>query len=297
VAFDTDDSMTLRSAPAALTAALALLLPGAVCAQSLRGSPASLDVQNEMAREHDFSLLATPGQVTKFVDSGFLMEVRPTPHVQLHEVSFPYARPEVGLFVGRLGEQYDAHCGEPLVVTSLTRPESEQPLNASDRSVHPTGMAVDLRVPKRAACRRWLETVLLDLEKKHVLEATREKRPSHFHVAVFPRPYLAYIGALPIEPAPERSAAAGRPAAAGRMASTARVATSSARVAMNPVPAGAAARAAAAAATRRYKVREGDSLWTIARRNATTVAWLRETNRLSSIKIRPGQKLRVHATL
>jgi LysM repeat protein len=270
--------MTLRSASVRLAAVL-LLLPGTATAQSLRGSPASLDVQNEIAREHDFSLLRTPGQVTKFVDAGFLIPVRPSAHVQLHEVSFPYARPEVGLFVSRLGEQYHASCGEPMVVTSLTRPESEQPINASDRSVHPTGMAVDLRVPKRASCRRWLETVLLDLENKHVLEATRERRPSHFHVAVFPRPYLAYVGALPVEPAPERAA------------TTRRVSTT--RVSMNQTP----ARAASTSATRRYKVREGDSLWTIARRNATTVAWLRETNGLSSSKILPGQTLRIPATL
>ena len=38
-----------------------------------------------------------------------------------------YARPEVVLFLERLGKQYREACGEPLVVTSLTRPKSSQP--------------------------------------------------------------------------------------------------------------------------------------------------------------------------
>ena len=35
----------------------------------------------------------------------------------LKEVSFPYARPEIKLFVERLAARYHAHCREPLVVT------------------------------------------------------------------------------------------------------------------------------------------------------------------------------------
>ena len=113
-----------------------------------------------------------------------------------NDVSFPYARPEVELFAQRLGRQYKQACGEDLVVTSLTRPANRQPRNASDRSVHPTGMAVDLRYPWNQACRRWLESVLVSLEKQGVLEATLERRPRHYHVAVFPRQYAAYVEQL-----------------------------------------------------------------------------------------------------
>ena len=109
------------------------------------------------------------------------------------EVSFPYARPEVKTFVERLSEQYRAACGERLVVTSLTRPITRQPPNASVISVHPTGMAADLRRSDSPGCRQWLETVLLDLEGKGVIEATREQYPPHYHVAVFPNPYLQYL--------------------------------------------------------------------------------------------------------
>ena len=257
--------MTLRSASVRLATTLLLLMPTVVGAQSLRGSSASLDIQNQMARVHEFTFLITPRQVTSFVDSGYLVRVQPNPDLQLHEVSYPYARPEVGLFVDRLSEQYHAACGEPLVVTSLTRPETEQPLNASDRSVHPTGMAVDLRMPAKSDCRRWLENVLLDLERKQVIEATREKRPAHFHVAVFPQPYVHYIAALS-DPRSAPLAAAATPAPNTTVATT------------------------------RYKVRSGDSLWAIAHKHATTVERLREANRLSTSRIRAGQVLRIPTT-
>ena len=188
--------MPVLSAPSRLAAALLVLAPALASAQSLRGSASSLDIQNRMAQSHDFSFLETPGRVMRFASLGYLVRVQPNSDFELHGVSFPYARPEVRLFVGRLASQYRAACGERLVVTSLTRPESRQPRNASDRSVHPTGMAVDLRMSRKRSCRRWLEEVLLDLERARVLEATRERRPVHYHVAVFPQPYERYVASL-----------------------------------------------------------------------------------------------------
>ena len=181
---------------------LAILIPFVLCvtapgrAQSLRGSPASLTRQYEQAKRHDYTFLRQPADVQRFVDLGLLVPVRPGPAYDLARVSFPYARPEVKLFLERLGRQYQAACGEKLVVTSLVRPTTRQPRNAADRSVHPTGMAMDLRRSNKASCRRWLERVLLQLEARGVLEATRENRPPHYHVALFPRPYVQYVAAL-----------------------------------------------------------------------------------------------------
>jgi len=171
-----------------------LLVPAAVEGQSLRGSPASVDLQNRVARDHDFTFLNTPDQVRRFVAQGYLVPVRPNRDFTLHAVSFPYARPEVVTFIERLGSQYRTACGEQLVVTSLTRPTSRQPQNASARSVHPTGMALDLRYPRDRKCREWLEDVLLNLERAGVLDATLERYPLHYHVALFPRQYAAYLG-------------------------------------------------------------------------------------------------------
>ncbi len=164
-------------------------------AQSLLGSHESLLRQNEEAREHDFTYLRTSSDVRDYAQQGLLVRLPGNSDYELagEEVSFPYARPEVKTFVERLSTQYREACGERLVVTSLTRPITRQPPNASAISVHPTGMAVDLRRSDSSGCRQWLETVLLDLEGKGVLEATREQYPPHYHVAVFPNPYLQYV--------------------------------------------------------------------------------------------------------
>ncbi len=184
----------------ALLATLPLLSPPPAAAQSLRGSMASMQRQNAEARRHNFTFLASRGQVRHFVDQGYLVPVAGNADFRLKEVSFPYARPEVKEFVERLASQYRSACGEQLVVTSLTRPKSHQPPNASRISVHPTGMALDLRRPWNRNCRRWIEGVLLTLEGRGLLEATYEW-PPHYHVALFPRQYSAYLQGLAGRPA------------------------------------------------------------------------------------------------
>ncbi len=167
--------------------------PGLAEAQSLRGSRASLDLQNRIAAEHDFTYLINSAHMQRFVAAGFLVRVRSNGDYRLKRESPEYARPEVALFIKRLGAQYHSACGEQLVVTSLTRPRSRQPRNASDRSVHPTGMALDLRRSWSRGCRGWLEGTLLQLEEAGVIEATRETRPPHYHIAVFPKQYASYV--------------------------------------------------------------------------------------------------------
>jgi len=162
-------------------------------AQSLKGSRSSLDLQNRVAAEHDFTYIRTSDQVRTFAANGYLVRIRGDGDFELKRMSHPYARPEVQLFLSRLGSQYRAACGETLVVTSLTRPTTRQPGNASSRSVHPTGMAMDLRRSSDRGCRSWMEGVLLSLEREGVLEATYERNPPHFHVALFPRQYEEYV--------------------------------------------------------------------------------------------------------
>ena len=162
-------------------------------AVGLRGTKSSLARQNVQARRHDFTYLVTRSQVLRFVQNGWLVRVPGNADYRLKEVSFPYARPEVKLFIERLASQYRSACGEQLVVTSLTRPKNYQPRNASPQSVHPTGMALDMRRPNNWTCRSWLERVLVTLESRGVLEATYERRPPHYHIAVFPRQYSDYV--------------------------------------------------------------------------------------------------------
>lgn len=167
-----------------------------LAAQTLKGSRESMQRQYQLAVSYDYTFLQTPNAVRDFVKDGYLVEVKPSRTVDLHAVSFPYARPEVKLFVERFGEQYYNTCKEKLTVTSLTRPTSLQPANASESSVHPTGMAVDLRVPRDDKCRRWLESTLLSLEGTGVLDVTREYRPPHYHVAIYTKIYSNYVASL-----------------------------------------------------------------------------------------------------
>ncbi|MEJ2503607.1 MAG: DUF5715 family protein, partial [Gemmatimonadota bacterium] len=150
-----------------------------------------------------FTFLTSRARIRQFVDAGYLVQVPGDRNYTLANVSYPYARPEVKLFLERLGAQYRAACNERLVVTSLTRPRNGQPRNASRRSVHPTGMAVDIRRSNQRSCRSWIEDTLRSLERQGVLEATRERWPPHYHVAVFPRPYARYVAALPDKSLPD----------------------------------------------------------------------------------------------
>lgn len=250
-------------------------------AQSLRGSPVKMQTQNRVARQHDYTFLRTANDVRRFIDLGLLVPVRGNANYGLANVSFPYARPAVRTFVERLAGQYRSACGERLIVTSLTRPMTGQPRNASPLSVHPAGMAVDLRVPANARCRRWLENTLQQLDRQGVVSAIRENSPPHYHVAVFPTPYLHYVTRLTSGSGTTRLA---NSAPAPRPAEQASVAVATAETAAAP---------ATAAMVAGYRVNRGDSLWSIARRHSTTVDALKELNNLRSERIVAGQVLSV----
>jgi hypothetical protein len=160
-------------------------------AVTLSGSRASMLRQNRIAKEEQYSFLRTPTQVRTYVDRGRLVAFEGNADYAVI-ASYPYARPVVLAFVERLSARYREACGERLVVTSLTRPATRQPSNASPLSVHPAGMAVDLRVSGKPACREWLMAELLDLEDMGLLDATLERNPPHFHVAVFPSAFDGY---------------------------------------------------------------------------------------------------------
>lgn len=165
-------------------------------AESLRPSRASLSIQNRQAQAHDFTYIRNPEQLDHFVRKGWLVRLTGNRDYRLYRVSFPYVRPETRMFVERLSSQYRSACGERLVVTSATRPKSHQPRNASPDSVHPTGMALDLRRSSRRSCRQWLDRTLVYLEGRGVLEASIERWPPHYHLAVFPEPYSTYVKSL-----------------------------------------------------------------------------------------------------
>jgi hypothetical protein len=172
-----------RATLVALTLVLAFPTERAA-AQSLRGSRASVARPYRYAEQRDLRFLRTVAGVRRAARLGRVVRLSPSADYRLHDVSLPYVRPATHAFVVELARRYRAACGERLVVTSATRPRSAQPSNASTRSVHPTGMAVDLRRPS-GRCLTWLRRDLLAQERRGRIEATEEHRPAHFHVAVY----------------------------------------------------------------------------------------------------------------
>lgn len=249
--------------------------PGDSVAQSLRGGEASMREQHQRALDYDYTFLTDPAHVRSFVRQKLLVPLEGNRNYELDdEVSFPYARPEVRTFIERLSRQYRDACGEVLVVTSLTRPKNRQPGNSSKRwSVHPTGMAVDLRRSNTPACRRWIERVLLQLEGAGTLQATHERRPPHYHIAVYTKDYARYVAQLE----------AGQPA----------VAEPRAMVATQAAAGADKSTGSSSGSLVRYRVRSGDSLWSIARAHGITVARLKAANNLTSSRIYAGQRLDV----
>jgi LysM repeat protein len=140
----------------------------------------------------------------------------------------------------------------------------------------------------------------MSLERQGVLDAIRENRPPHYHVALFPEPYERYVAKV----------SGGR--STTQLASARdRKAEASQEMPMlvtgNPPPSGElevepAAGAELIAATlekapesvTQYRVNRGDTLWSIARRHGTTVDALRRLNGLgANNRIVAGQRIRV----
>jgi LysM repeat protein len=303
----------VRATTTAVAVVLLLSSAGIAEAQTLRGSTRTMQRQNLIAQDHDYTFLRTSAQIRRFVDSGYLVGMGGNADYTLAAVSHPYARPAVKMFVERLSSQYRSACGEKLVVTSLTRAVQEQPRNASDLSVHPAGMAVDMRISRKRSCVVWLEKTLLSLEKQGVLDATRERRPPHYHVALFPEPYTRYVASIAgpssvrlasAQPAPAKPVDAGSTTGPSAIADASlddasdleqqltealneesdRPRLVTANVAPDPEE-----------ETRTYRVNRGDSLWSIARRHNTTVDTLIDMNSLKDSSIMAGQVITVPA--
>lgn len=136
------------------------------------------------AHTRDLQFLRTPADIYEAARVGSLKMLSNTNDLELDRVGWPFVLPNTLRFTDSLAAEYRKGCGERIVVTSGARPLARQPRNASPKSVHPTGMAVDFRKPRNPACLKWMRKSLVDLEDAGVIEATEERHPVHFHVAV-----------------------------------------------------------------------------------------------------------------
>ena len=189
----------------ALIAASLVAVPQPSAAQSLRGSHASVSLMYRRAVRGGLDFYETSSDVKRAVIRGELVSLNGNAHYRLANIGMPYVRPETKAFVLDLAADYHRACGAPLVITSATRPISRRLANSSELSVHPTGMAVDVRKPA-GRCRTWLRRRLLTAERRGVIEATEERHPPHFHLAVLPSRYekVASARSKPASAGPSR---------------------------------------------------------------------------------------------
>ena len=273
---------------AAAAAALAISAANASDAQAQRGSqePAVLHGSKEsvekmysFAVSHRMPFYLTPTNVDKAIADGRLVALTGDSTYELTRgVGFSYSTREAKQFVLAFAPQYLAACGVPLTVTSAARPMSRQPHNANPHSVHPTGIAVDIRRPPPGPCLTWVRGALAELESRGVVEATEEHHPIHLHVAV-----LAQPGAKVLLPNMVRTVVA-------RQAPVVQPPT----VVASGGDVGLAS--AGAKQPRTYVVRQGDTFWDIANRTGVKMDDLKRANTQTSSTLRPGTTLALPAT-
>jgi hypothetical protein len=273
---------------AAAAAALVALSPAADAQragqepESLRGSKASVEKMYDFAQRYHYPFYLTPSTLDDAIARGKLVPLTGDQNYELTRgVGFSYATVEAREFVTQFAPQYLAACGAPLTVTSAARPMSRQPRNANPHSVHPTGIAVDIRRPYRGPCLTWVRGALAELESRGFVEATEEHHPVHLHVAVL-RPPGAHF-TLPdlthgVVVARQPVAAPVTPVAAasnGEVSLTSAASDSSAR-------------------GRVYLVRQGDTLWEVAQKVGVSVKALAAANNRSPKSVlRPGTILKL----
>lgn len=182
--------LPLPAAPivAAAAAVAAATLPAAADAQiSLRGSRTAVERAYSYALRRGIAFNRSRRDVERAAREGDLVRLGNSPNYRLKGVGLPYARADTRALLVDLAARYRARCGEPLVVTSAVRPTSVRLPNSVVKSVHPTGLALDLRAP-RGRCRPWLRDELLSLERDGIIDATEERHPVHFHLIVYRAP-------------------------------------------------------------------------------------------------------------
>jgi hypothetical protein len=249
--------------------------------ESLHGSKASVEKMYDFAQRNRFPFYLTPSTLDDAIAKGKLVPLTGDQNYELTRgVGFSYATIEAREFITQFAPQYLAACGVPLTVTSAARPMSRQPRNANPHSVHPTGIAVDIRRPYPGPCLTWVRGALAELEAQGFVEATEEHHPVHLHLAVLRAPGARFT----LPDLTHGVVVARQPAAP-----------------VTPVVAAANGEVSLAAAApdsdvrgRVYLVRQGDTLWEVAQKVGVSVKALAEANNRSPKSVlRPGTTLKL----
>jgi LysM repeat protein len=280
----------MKSLKFTFVAAILLLTANQAQGQTLKGSPASVKKQYTLAQSYGFRFIQTPNEVAPVVNSGKLQRVSANRHLELHSVSYPYAVAETKLFLDRLSQQYQSACGEKLTVTSLLRPANKQPANSVARSVHPTGMAVDLRIPAKGNCRSWLENTLLILAQA---EPVQQVAVSSSSVQSGPEIQQANYVVRRGDSLWEISVKTGVSVAALRSANNLRGNRIDPGQTLTLPDATHSSTLLASNNVITHRVNRGESLWTIANRYGTSVKKIQQVNHTGKV-LKVGQVLTIY---
>src|ERR1044072_7170642 len=105
-----------------LNAILLTVVPVTLAAQTLRGSPASVDLMYASAQSKDLAFLEKRDDIYEAVGLGELELLSITNDLTLDKAKFPFVLPNTRRFADSLAAEYHGACGERLVVTSGDRP-------------------------------------------------------------------------------------------------------------------------------------------------------------------------------
>ncbi|MBP9842491.1 MAG: hypothetical protein KBC62_00645 [Candidatus Pacebacteria bacterium] len=168
--------------------------------QTLKGSPASLQKQNQEADRIGLARIADDSELQLFKENGLLISIPKTTGIKIDprlDERFHVVRPWTAKFLSDIGKSFKKRFKANLQVNSATRTLVHQenlakrnknaaPVTGETRSAHLTGAAIDLaKKPLTRKQKQWLRAELSELEKSGFIEATEEHYQAVFHVMVF----------------------------------------------------------------------------------------------------------------
>lgn len=165
---------------------------------SLKASPESLAMQNQIIDAYGLPRIADKQELARFLPEHFFVKVS-SPHLNMADEVGGYATIPTRDFVLELGKDFFAVFKRKLKITSLLRTaEDQQKIIAEGRSIadgsapelqssHLAGIAFDIsKKPLSESERRWLLRKLFTYKQAGKIEAIEEMWNNAFHIMVCP---------------------------------------------------------------------------------------------------------------
>lgn len=141
--------------------------------------------QFEYAKAHEIPFMDSEVEYQRNVRSGYFVLLS-HPDITI-SARRKYVLPQTANFIYRVAHQFRKAGCNRLHINGAGRLTTERPKNGSVHSVHPVGMALDLKVINLSKnCHTILWNILHEYEAGQEADSTRELHPEHFHVVVIP---------------------------------------------------------------------------------------------------------------